>query len=46
MKNGTLIPNKFRFEKKVLGVGMIVDTFSDDGKKTGEKCLVYYKLND
>ena len=38
-------PNKFRFEKKVLGIGMIVDTFNDDGKKTGEKCLVYYKLN-
>ena len=39
-------PNKLRFEKKVLGVGMIVDTYNDAGKKTGEKCLVYYKLNN
>lgn len=39
-------PNKLRFEKKVLGIGMIVDTFNDEGVKTGERCLVYYKLNN
>ncbi len=38
-------PIKFRFEKKVLGIGMVVDTYNDKGEVNGEKCLVYYKLN-
>jgi hypothetical protein len=37
---------KFRFEKKVLGIGMVVDTYNDKGEIIGEKCLVYYKLNN
>ena len=37
---------KFRFEKKVLGIGLIVNTFNDTGQVTGEKCVVYLKLNN
>lgn len=37
---------KFRFEKKVLGIGIVVDTYNDKGEIIGEKCLVYYKLNN
>ena len=36
---------KLRFEKKVLGIGLIVNTFNDKGQITGDKCLVYYKIN-
>lgn len=36
---------ELRFEKKVLGIGMIVNTYNDKGEITGEKSLVYYKLN-
>ncbi|MBI1286112.1 MAG: hypothetical protein GC178_00895 [Flavobacteriales bacterium] len=38
-------PENLRFEKKVLGLGVIVDTFNEDGDVIGEKCLLYYKLN-
>jgi hypothetical protein len=38
-------PEKFMFEKKVLGIGMIVDTYNENGQVNGEKFLVYYKLN-
>ena len=39
-------PFRLQFEKKVLGIGIIVDTFNDKGKRNGEKCLIYYKLNN
>ncbi len=33
-----------RFEKKVKGIGLIVNTYNEEGQVNGEKCLVYYKL--
>ena len=39
-------PNKLTFEKKVLGIGLIVDVYNEEGKVIGDKCLVYYKMND
>jgi len=38
--------NEYRFEKKVLGIGLIVDTYNEKGQVNGNKCLVYYKLNN
>jgi hypothetical protein len=35
-----------RFEKKVLGIGLIVDTYNEEGEITGEECLVYYELKN
>lgn len=36
---------ELRFEKKVLGIGMIVDKYNEEGKVIGDTCLVYYKMN-
>jgi hypothetical protein len=34
------------FEKKVIGIGLIVNSYADNGDIIGEKCLVYYRLNN
>ncbi|MBS1514540.1 MAG: hypothetical protein JSS63_05890 [Bacteroidetes bacterium] len=39
-------PDNLHFEKKILGIGMIVDTYDELGQVNGEKCLVYYKLQN
>lgn len=35
-----------KFEKKVLGIGLIVDNYNEEGEVTGQECLVYYKLEN